>query len=70
MCTSFAPALRIRRTNFRLVVPRTIAHRSVRRVCLAAASLVQSQTRRTGLSFRLTPKSRTLWLGSMKVRPT
>jgi len=58
-----APALRIMRTILRLVVPRTIE---------SSISTTRFPSRRdcTGFSFSLTPKSRTLWLGSIKVRPT
>ena len=63
MCTSFAPALRIMRTILRLVVPRTIESS-------ISTTRLPSSSERTGFSFSFTPKSRTLWLGSMNVRPT
>ena len=51
------------RTILRLVVPRTMES-SISTTRLPSSSV------RTGFSFSLTPKSRTLCSGSMNVRPT
>ena len=60
---SVAPASRTIRTTRTELVPRTIESS-------ISTTRLPSSSERTGFNLSLTPKSRTLWLGSINVRPT
>ena len=63
MCTSAAPARRSERTRLRPVVPRTMESSTM-------ITRLPVSSERTGLSLTRTEKSRMVWVGWMKVRPT